>query len=147
MSLSDCQRQTLLAYLGAVPFVGTALLMGMGINAIPFVGLLFPAVSIYALIIAIFMAGSHWGQQLNFSDKWRFKVQWVTNIQAVGLWLSYLWLNDSWLMLMLITSFLVSLWLDQQLRQAQLIDESYWQTRLKVTIIVVLSLILIGIAA
>ena len=59
MKLSDCQRQTLLAYLGAVPFVGTALLMSMGINAISFVGLLFPALSIYALIIAIFMAGSH----------------------------------------------------------------------------------------
>jgi hypothetical protein len=147
MNLTDCQRQTLLAYLGAVPFVGTAVLVGMGINTIPFVGSLFPAVSIYALIIATFMAGSHWGQQLNLSHKWRFKVQWVTNIQAVGLWLSYLWLNDSWLMLMLITSFLVSLWLDQQLRQAQLIEKSYWQTRLKVTIIVVLSLVLIGIAA
>jgi len=147
MNFSDRQRQTLLAYLGSIPFVGTALLMSMGINAIPIVGSLFPAVSIYALIIATFMAGSHWGQQLNFSDKWRFKVQLVTNIQAVGLWFSYLWLSDSGLMLMLITSFLVSLWLDQQLKQAQLIEESYWQTRVKVTIIVVLSLVLIGIAA
>ena len=43
MSLSHCQHHTLLAYLGAVPFVG----------------LLLPAVSIYALMIAIFMAGSH----------------------------------------------------------------------------------------
>jgi hypothetical protein len=35
MSLSDCQRQTLLAYLGAVPFVVTALLMSMGIGNPP----------------------------------------------------------------------------------------------------------------
>lgn len=145
MKLSDGQRQNMLAYLGAFPFVGTALLMSMGINAIPLVGSLFSAITIYALIIATFMAGSHWGQQLGFSDNWRLKLQIVTNMQAVGLWLSYLWLSDSWLMLMLVTSFLVSLWLDQQLKQARLIDASYWQARLKVTIIVVLSLVLIGL--
>lgn len=145
MKLSDGQRQNMLAYLGAFPFVGTALLMSMGINAIPLVGSLFSAITIYALIIATFMAGSHWGQQLGFSDNWRLKLQIVTNMQAVGLWLSYLWLSDSWLMLVLVTSFLVSLWLDQQLKQARLIEASYWQTRLKVTIIVALSLVLIGL--
>lgn len=145
MNLSNRQRQTLLAYLGAAPFVATALLMSMGINTIPFVGSLFSAISVYALIIAAFMAGSHWGQQLGFSDTWRFKLQITTNIQAVGLWLAYVWLDNSWFMLMLITSFLISLWLDQQLKQAQLIEAAYWQTRLKVTIIVVLSLVIIGI--
>jgi hypothetical protein len=145
MNLSNRQRQTLLANLGALPFVATTLLMSMGIHTIPFVGSLFSAISVYALIIASFMAGSHWGQQLGFSGKWRFKLQVITNIQAVCLWLAYVWLGNSWFLLVLITSFLVSLWLDQQLKQAQLIEAAYWQTRLKVTIIVVLSLVIIGI--
>lgn len=145
MNLSNRQRQTLLAYLGALPFVATTLLMSMGIHTIPFVGSLFSAISVYALIITSFMAGSNWGQQLGFSGKWRFKLQVITNIQAVCLWLAYVWLGNSWFLLVLITSFLVSLWLDQQLKQAQLIEAAYWQTRLKVTIIVVLSLVIIGL--
>ncbi len=125
MNLSNRQRQTLLANLGALPFVATTLLMSMGIHTIPFVGSLFSAISVYALIIASFMAGSHWGQQLGFSGKWRFKLQVITNIQAVCLWLAYVWLGNSWFLLVLITSFLVSLWLDQQLKQAQLIEAAY----------------------
>ncbi len=129
-----------LVYSGSLPFVFLALCLAFDVTILPIVGDVSRALSGYTLIIAAFMAGSHWGQQLTMSEYWSSKLQVVSNVNAVGLWFGFLFSPDSWFWLCAIASFLVSLRLDYQLRQARLITAEYWRIRSRVTMVVISAL-------
>lgn len=58
-----------LAYAGAIPFLLCAILFAFKIQKIPILGNLQTVISTYSLVIASFMAGTHWGQHLQQTGK------------------------------------------------------------------------------
>ncbi|MDT8406618.1 MAG: DUF3429 domain-containing protein [Methylococcales bacterium] len=136
-----------LTYAGALPFVGCALLLLVNVTSLPLLGETWHVLQVYALVIAAFMAGSHWGQHLTLPAPWSVRLPVFSNLIAIGLWLGYLLLPiKPWLALS-IAAFLLLLWLDHALCQQQKITADYFQTRLTVTAIVVVALLLALLAS
>lgn len=146
MRFTSNQTQTGLAFAGSLPFLAAALSLSMGYSHYPMIGEVAQAIVVYALVIAAFMAGSQWGQQFDQSDVWAKRLQWYSNLNAVGLWLAFILLPYAWLLVALIVSFLGALWLDQQLYRAAMMTRHYWQIRWILTSIVVLSLLVVGLS-
>ncbi len=136
-----------LTYAGALPFVLCALCMVLDIHIIPLLGPTDQVISVYALVITSFMAGTHWGQHLNVEDQWRLYLPTFSNINAVLLWISFLILTVKLLLAVFIISFLVLLLIDKKLLQAALISVDYFLTRCVVTGIVILTLVISAIYA
>lgn len=146
MNLSAAQLRTLLTFAGSIPFLAAAAFLASGYTRVPIIGDVIEAVLVYGLVIAAFMAGSQWGRQFEQSEAWAKRLQRYTYINAIGLWLAFVLLPFSWLLVALIVSLLGALWLDQQLFRVGIITKTYWQTRWQVTIVVVLSLVVVGVS-
>ena len=146
MKLTATQSRALLTYAGTLPFIAAAISLASGYAYFPVIGDVTQVVLVYALVIAAFMAGSQWGQQFEQSEVWAKRLQRYTNLNAIGLWLAFVLLPFSWLLVALIVSLLGALWLDQQLFRVGIITKTYWQTRWQVTIVVVLSLVVVGVS-
>ena len=138
---------TYLTYAGAVPFVMCAFCFLMEVRFIPIVGNVAEILGIYSLVIASFMAGSHWGQHVHLSAKWAFYLQVSSNINAVFIWLAYLLLSFEMLLIVLASSFLVLLLIDRKMFYHHLMTQAYFRTRCIVTLIVETTLIIAGIYA
>ena len=136
-----------LTYAGAIPFVAGALCLIFGIEQLPGLGSVSNALSVYALVIASFLAGAHWGQHLQASAAWRLALAILSNIIAVLLWLGFVLLSFQALLLAFISAFVALLAIDQRLLQSQLISKQYWQTRYRVSAIVIIALIVAMLAA
>ncbi|MGB5445972.1 MAG: DUF3429 domain-containing protein [Psychromonas sp.] len=132
---------------GTLPFVLCAYCFIAGIEVIALLGSTEQVLSVYGLVIASFMAGSHWGQHLSINNQWQRLLPAFSNINAVFLWLSFLVFSFKLFMIALIISFLGSLLIDQKLRQTKIITRTYFWTRCLVTLIVISSLIISGIYA
>ena len=98
----------------------------------------------YGLIIAIFMAGSHWGQHLNLksASKWRIYLPIFSNINAILLWISYLILSFKLFLIALIISFMFTLFVDKKLFSHNVISKKYFYTRFVATMIVITAIII-----
>jgi len=135
-----------LMYLGALPFIAGAILSLLSIDTLPWLGSVRHIVSLYALVISIFMAGTLWGVTLqintdNFIGLINFL---ISNVLTLTLWFVYLIYPDS-IIFLLITA-VVFLWLlmiDTKLVTRKLISSSYYQARKRVSTIVILSLLVI----
>lgn len=136
-----------LTYAGSLPFVFCAILLLLNINTIPILGNVELILSVYSLVIASFMAGSHWGQHLNISNKWRLYLPSFSNINAVILWISFLVFPFQILMYIFMLSFLLLWWIDKKLYNDNIIEKEYFYTRCFITFIVILSLIISGVYA
>jgi hypothetical protein len=132
--------QVWLTFAGSVPFVSGAILLALGIETLPGLGDVLPALSLYGLVIASFMAGAHWGQQLTTQAPWTVRLQAVSNLTAIGLWLLFVLASPSLVLLGLMLSFLLTLWVDRALLHEQLISQAYWRVRVAVTQVVVVAL-------
>lgn len=99
----------------------------------------------YALVIANFLAGAHWGQHLHLQGKWSRKLAILSNSLAIVLWLAFLVLSFKFLFMALAATFVILLLIDLKLLQDELISHQYFHTRSSVTAIVILSLIISGI--
>jgi hypothetical protein len=132
--------QLWLTFAGSVPFVSGAFFLALGIETLPGLGDVLPALSLYGLVIASFMAGAHWGQQLTTQEPWTVRLQAVSNLTAIGLWLLFVLASPSLVLLGLMLSFLLTLWVDRALLHAKLISQAYWRVRVAVTLVVVLAL-------
>jgi hypothetical protein len=136
-----------LTYVGTLPFVLSALCLILNIRTIPFLGDISHLLNVYGLVIASFMAGSHWGQHLSLTDKWTVYLPALSNINAVLLWLSFILFPVKVFLYVLGLSFLTLLLIDKILFQEGHISSAYFRTRCIATLIVVLSLLISGIAA
>ena len=136
-----------LMYLGALPFIAGALLSLLSIDTLPWVGSVVHIVSVYALVISVFMAGILWGvtlqlQENNANSQINFL---ISNLLTLTVWFVYLTYPDS--IAFLLTTAVVFLWLlmfDVKLFQRQYISKSYYQARKGVSAIVILSLLTIA---
>ena len=136
----------LLACSGALPFILCALCLVADISDIPLLGSTSQVLSIYGLVIASFMAGVHWGQHLTSNTKASRFLAITSNINAILLWLAFLLLSFPLFIVTLIISFLVLLIIDKQLYFEDVIESSYFYTRVGVTLTVVLCLLISGVS-
>ena len=84
-------------YLGALPFIAGALLSLLSIDTLPLLGSVVHIVSVYALVISVFMAGILWGvtlqlQENNANSQINFL---ISNILTLTVWFVYLIYPDS----------------------------------------------------
>jgi len=129
-----------LAYAGLVPFIACALALAADVSVIPVLGGVKHALAVYALVIASFMAGVHWGQHLGRTDAWAMYLAGASNLVAIAIWLLYLLLSLDQLLLMLGAAFIVLLWIDRRLFKLGCIAGRYFRTRCRVTLVVLLTL-------
>ena len=135
-----------LMYLGALPFIAGALLSLLSIDTLPWLGSVVHIVSVYALVISVFMAGILWGVTLQVNtDNFLGQVNFlISNVLALTIWFVYLIYPDS--LSFLLTTMVAFLWLlmlDAKLVKRQLISSSYYRARKRVSAIVITSLLVI----
>ena len=136
-----------LTYTGALPFIVCAICLALNIKFIPLLGATEQVLSVYALIIATFIAGSHWGQHLHMKNKWQYHLPILSNVIVIALWFGFLVLSFKPLIAIFVTAFLVLLVIDQRLFQHNLITRQYFRMRCLATTIVVSTLVISGIVA
>ena len=132
-----------LTFAGTLPFIACAVLITIGIKAIPILGEVTRILAVYGLVIATFMAGAQWGNHLSLTDdnSWAVKLPILSNIIALALWLGFLTLATANFIWLLIFSFISLLIIDYGLNNAQIIDDKYFTVRKYVSLIVVITLI------
>lgn len=140
-------------YFGALPFIAGAILSLLSIDTLPIdmlsgLGTVKHIVSLYALVIIVFMAGVLWGVMLPAQNDKSFFSQTnflISNVITLAPWLVYLIFPDS--SIFLLVSAIAFLWLlmiDKKLLQQQLITKHYYRARKTVSAIVVLSLLILA---
>ena len=135
-----------LMYLGALPFIAGALLSLLSIDTLPWLGSVVHIVSVYALVISVFMAGILWGVTLQVNtDNFLGQVNFlISNVLALTIWFVYLIYPDSLsFLLTTVVAFLWLLMLDAKLVKRKLISSSYYRARKRVSAIVITSLLVI----
>ncbi len=129
-----------LTWLGALPFVGLTLLLYVSIESIPGIGPTQFALTSYALMIVVFMAGTHWGQSLRTDPMRRQMLFVASNVLALGMWFAYVLAPDR-IVLLIGAATLVVLFLIECLFATALdIDPEYLSLRAQVTGVASLSL-------
>jgi len=129
---------------GALPFIAGTLALIAGVRFLPLLGDISHAVAIYALVIATFLTGIHWGQQLSLGSM-PINLFISSNIIAVLIWLSWLILPVTGFLFFLIPVLAVMLIIDRSLCMAKVITDSYLRTRMVITAIVMLCLIITAV--
>jgi len=129
-----------LAAAGALPFLGCAIAPFVGIDSLPGLGQTYDIAAAYGLSIASFMAGVHWGIQLIAGRPLPTSLYLTSNAVAVAAWLTFLLGPPAVTLVVQAALFLYLLFIDFRLRAAGVIDTGYWQTRLWITTLVVVSL-------
>ena len=133
---------TWLAYLGALPFVLCALLITNDHLHIYSLYNTFDVINSYALVITIFMSGIYWGISLAREEPGLRALLPVSNIITVLVWLTYLFLNSPYILLVYVVAFMFLVLIDFRLRKAGIITAYYFKLRCGVTAIVLASLLL-----
>lgn len=145
------QISVYLTYAGALPFVICTVCILLGIHNLWLLGNTHQVLTTYALVIASFMSGSHWGQHLHISDHhisdhhWRLYLPMCSNANAVLLWIALLTLPFRALLITFIVSFLALLVIDNKLLRHGLISARYFRHRCVVTTLVNLTLLIAAI--
>ena len=136
-----------LAYAGTLPFIGGAVLAATGSVPVPGLGS-GPEIAIaWALTIASFMAGVHWGQYLSSGDRIGIALPIASNGIAILGWLAFLSLPLQFALFVFAALFAILLVIDRRLLKAGYIDAAYWRTRLGVTAVVIAALLVTAIFA
>lgn len=123
-----------LVYAGALPFVGTALLV--------LLPRLLPALDAtalftsYALVILSFLCGVHWGQGLAVQGRAPLNLFVLSNALVVLLWLAHAFLSATVFLALVLLELLLLLWIDRRLFSNGLIEPWYYRTRIRITLLV-----------
>ena len=134
----------ILTYAGLLPLLICAVLPYTGIAALPVLGPYNTIAASYAVMIAGFMAGTHWGIGLT---QYRTNGQglfFVSTALLLLAWLGWLVLPVLWVLGGLIPVFALLLVIDHRLYMLSVIQPGYYTLRLHVTGLVILLLILIA---
>ena len=131
-----------LMYAGGLPFLICSLFLVSDLNNIPFLGDTIRVLQVYSIVIASFMTGVHWGQYLSLIDKCSILLPITSNIIALFIWISVLVMPIYWYLIALIFIFILILLIDARLAKKKQLQPLYFRSRVVVTIIVSLSLVL-----
>ena len=134
---------TLLPYLGALPFIIANVLLVTGGTSLPPLGEVVHIITVYGLIISVFMSGVHWGQHLHIHQRWSVPLTSLSNINAIILWVGYLVLPEFYFLVLLLISFIYIYVIDYKLYTSEVIHTQYYTTRYNVTSIVVVNLVIL----
>lgn len=132
-----------LAFAGAIPFMASAVLLFTGHTSHPILGDVSFAITAYAIIIATFMSGAHWGQHLHLQSPWNTALSIISNIITVTLWFAFITQPTALVVLHVIVALVSQLVIDALLFKHRIIDQPYFLTRCIVTSIVCASLVCI----
>lgn len=133
-----------LTYAGSVPFIACAVWLASGTHTLELFGETLEVsqiLGIYAVIIASFMAGAHWGQHVNRDDVWAVFLSLSSNACAIILFFAYVLLSFPTFLILAAILFLYLLYVDGKLYKAGHISHHYIKTRCGVTVIVFASLL------
>lgn len=133
---------TILAGLGALPFLVSSLLLTLGVYDLPFLGSTAEILRSYSLAIAVFMCGIHWGQYLQDTQARSLNLLMTSNVLTLILWFGFLVTSFVVYFVIVIAVFLALLWVDYRLHKAGRITARYFRMRLAVTAVVCASLAL-----
>lgn len=136
-----------LALTGASPFVACALLLWIGVAAIPVFGRLDELASSYGLAIIAFVAGTHWSFQLQNPCRTPFNLFATSNIVFLATWLAFVTAEIHWAILIQIVAFACLLYIDYRLQQDGLISVPYLKVRGIATTVACISLLTITFVA
>jgi len=136
-----------LMYAGTTPFVACALALIILPAASDWTAPVREVLTAYALVIASFMAGVHWGQQLGLALGWQRALMLLSNAVALAVWLGFLLLPFTPMMLLLVAAFVLLLAIDHRLAREGFVTRRYYGHRRAVTAIVCAALIVTMLAA
>lgn len=140
--MNQIKLYNLLAYLGSLPFVISALLMHFGTQHIAVLGDVTFIASSYALVIVVFMSGIHWGNYLSDKNSNTINLLLISNVITVLSWLVFLTITSPYVFLFYALAFCILLIIDMKLFKQEVLTKKYFITRCFVTFIVVTSLII-----
>lgn len=129
-----------LIYAGAIPFVLGALALAFVAPESALFSRIQTALSAYTLVIASFMAGVHWGQQLTLEANWQRLLMISSNAAALALWAGFVLLGFKGFAALAIAVFIGLLAMDIRLARHGLITKPYFRHRCLITAIVVCAL-------
>lgn len=128
-----------LTYLGLLPFFALLLMIltyPVNSNLYTYSLSMFKS---YGLLIATFLAGSHWGINLN-SDV-NLHLPFLSNLILIFIWLSYTFLSSFYFIISLLFVFNILLLIDKKLLLESIISYAYFWLRARVTCFVNLVLL------
>jgi hypothetical protein len=132
----------LLPLAGTLPFIGAVICMALGIDALSSAFRIDAMLTVYALVIAGFMAGVHWGQALGLQGQTPARglptsLLWLSNLVALAIIAAAIMLSMHLLWLALALFFVVLLLIDFNLYRRGMMPLAYWRMRQLVTAVVV----------
>lgn len=133
---------TLLPLAGTLPFIGAVICLSLGIDALTPLLRIDAMLTVYALVIVAFMAGTHWGQAQGLQAQTPARglptaLLWLSNGVALAIVGAAITLSMHTLWLALAMYFVVLLLIDLGLYRRAAITLAYWRVRQLVTAIVV----------
>lgn len=139
----DTKLYTLLALAGALPFVAGALLLVLGVDSLPGLGLLDQLVASYGLAIVCFLAGAHWGTYLTGRSADSINLFVISNAIVLAAWFAYVGAAPRMAIGVQIVAFLTLLLIDSRLHGRGIISAAYYRMRKLVTLLVIVCLLMI----
>ncbi len=147
MTLTKLPLNRLLPFAGAIPFVFGAILLVLGIDRLWLIGETTIWLGAYGAVIASFMAGVHWGQHLSLSGRFKQLLPLSSNAAALLTWFSWVWLSFTAFLVILALVFALLALIDVALKREGVITAEYLETRLIVSMLVIISLLVALIAS
>lgn len=141
MTFQKYNTQNILALMGLIPFMFSMFCLTLGCMELPIIGDVSRILSVYTIVICSFMAGTHWGLQLHDKISSSFLAI-SSNIVAVVLWLSFIFLSTRYFLITAAMMFVVMLVLEKKSTYEKVIVKSYWTLRFWVTSVAVSSLLI-----
>ncbi|MEM1175003.1 MAG: DUF3429 domain-containing protein [Pseudomonadota bacterium] len=145
--MQDNRFYTLLTYAGALPFIACAALPLFGSDTLAGVGRYDWIAQVYGLAIVSFVAGSHWGAYLHKREHCRSNLFVSSNVIVLVAFFAFVLTSTVITVLVLMLAFACLLYIDLGLRRAGVNSDDYYSTRLRVTLIVLVSLAVILVQA
>ena len=127
-------------YAGSLPFIILAVFLLCEVELVPYLGQTINILATYGLVISVFLAGVHWGQYLASVDGSPIYLPIISNIIAVFVWVAYLVMPIHVYLISLIVVFALLVAIDFKLGKTKQISHSYFELRLRVTFVVLISL-------
>lgn len=138
---------TALALAGTLPFIASALLLLLGTNSLPVLGLVDAVVASYGLAIVCFLAGAHWGMYLAGRSVDALNLFIISNVIFLAAWFAYIGASVKVAIAMQVIAFLALLYVDKRLAAGDVISAGYFRLRMLATTIAIVSLVVVIVVA
>ncbi len=130
--------------MGVLPFLFPIFFLHINYHTLLTATQLQNLVASYAVVIAVFLSGSHWGQALLLAQKDIWWLLIFSNVMTLLAWLGLFFLSFQALMFLMSVQFLLILFVDIVLFKNSILDSYYINLRIAITVLVVCSCFLLG---